>query len=266
MKTQILLSTMHQQDTDIVKKINANTDMIMVNQCQNNDITVSECEEFQIVKIDSDERGLSKSRNLALDNATADICILCDDDVVYKDGINEKIVEAFEKLPMADIIVFDYVYHKDSMTKLKSNIKKMGKTPFYKTYGSVQIAFKLSSIKENNIRFNEWFGTGSEYFNMGEDVVFLRECRKKKLKIYRYPLVIADVFFDKSSWFVGYNQKYFFDVGAQLAASYRWICHIYKYYYIYRLGRQSDLTKVQIISEINNGIKYYRKLMCDNEK
>ena len=52
-------------------------------------------------------RGLSNSRNMALENAEDDICILCDDDVVYCDRYAELVEEALEKVPDADMMVFN---------------------------------------------------------------------------------------------------------------------------------------------------------------
>ena len=45
--------------------------------------------------ISCDEKGLSKSRNKAINNATGDICIIADDDVTYSDDYIEKIRQAY---------------------------------------------------------------------------------------------------------------------------------------------------------------------------
>ena len=56
--------------------------------------------------INVNEIGLSKSRNLAIENAKADICLLADDDIVYENNFESIILNAFNLNPCADIITF----------------------------------------------------------------------------------------------------------------------------------------------------------------
>lgn len=56
--------------------------------------------------INSFEKGLSKSRNLALENALGKILILADDDVVYQEGFDSTIIKAYNQFPNAAAIRF----------------------------------------------------------------------------------------------------------------------------------------------------------------
>ncbi len=116
-------------------------------------------------------------------------------------------------------------------------IKNTGKAPRYKSYGSVCITFRLKSIQKANIFFNVLFGSGSIY-ESGEESLWLREARKKGLKVYLYPAVIASVDYSKSTWFRGYNEKFFYDKGAFLAAAYPFLKRVFKYYYVIRLRKK----------------------------
>ena len=49
---------------------------------------------------------------------------------------------------------------------------------------------------------------------MGEENIFLFDCLKSGLKIYYEPQVIAKLHMNESTWFSGYNKKYFLDRGA----------------------------------------------------
>ena len=67
---------------------------------------------------------------------------------------------------------------------------------------------------DNNIRFDEAFGAGSK-FEMGEENIFLADIFRKHLKIYYVPEKIGTLKVNHpSSWFKGYNEKYFIDRGA----------------------------------------------------
>ena len=102
MRVEVLISCMHQKDASIVARTNVQSDVLVVNQCDRDGY-----DEFTFINksgksclariIHTTERGLSKSRNMALKNAKGDVCLICDDDEVMEDDYVEKIVVAFEK-------------------------------------------------------------------------------------------------------------------------------------------------------------------------
>ncbi len=218
MEIEILLSCMNQKDLSIVEKNNIKTKATIINQCDKDDYSEVVVNNNTIKVVSSTQRGLTNSRNLALIHASGDVCLLSDDDVVYKDDYKERIAEAFSKLSDADIIIFD-INRLNYERKIKP-LTEIRVAPKFKSYGSVRIAFKRESIQKNNIWFNRNFGSGS-VFTSGEETLFLNESRRKKLKIYEYPAIIADVDFSESTWRSGYDEKFFYDKGALLAAA--WI-------------------------------------------
>lgn len=136
------------------------------------------------------EKGLSKSRNKGISNATGDICIISDDDVEYIKNYEEIILKAFDENPDIDIITFRIVTPEGEMFKnYKDNEFEHTKRSILKV-SSIEVAFRLKSIKNNNIRFDEDFGLGSKYIS-GEENIFLMDSIKKGLKIKYIPEVIA---------------------------------------------------------------------------
>lgn len=79
------MSVMNQIDMRIAEQCNANTDILVINQCNFDGYDEKYYNGYKIRMISTTERGLSKSRNMAIKNAMGDICIFCDDDVVYRD-------------------------------------------------------------------------------------------------------------------------------------------------------------------------------------
>ena len=57
-------------------------------------------------------------------------------------------------------------------------------------------------------------------YSCGEDTLFLKELIEKGLKLYKSPIRIASVDMSDSTWFKGYNEKYFKDKGALIEAAY----------------------------------------------
>lgn len=217
MKLQALLATMNQKDYSKLGDVNIQSSAVVVNQCDTSSVERFEYNGKEIIWINTTERGLSRSRNKALEYATADICLLVDDDEHLRNGYEKIIVDAFEGCPYADLITFNI--HSIGNKRKRFENKKSKQLRFYNImrYGSARIAFKKQSIDRNGIRMNVNFGAGSIVSN-GEDSIFLVDCLKAKMKAYSCPETIADINDNDSTWFAGYTEKFFLDKGMVFAA------------------------------------------------
>lgn len=204
----ILVSCMYQKNMDIISKSNIKSDAIIINQC--------DCESYSkkiipygtIQMFSTKQRGLTKSRNMAIKKSKADICLLCDDDEVFQDDYLEKVLNAYNELPQADIIVFKMA---NRVPSFKDKVMKI-KFPMTMKVCSWQISFRRQSIINANIKFDELLGAGTDN-GAEEELKFLTDCEKSGLKIYYVPSVIASVQQNKSTWFHGFNEKFFRDRG-----------------------------------------------------
>lgn len=258
MSLEILISAMNQDGLGLVDKCNIHSDCLIINQCNKNEV-ISDIREYGTVRMISTlERGLSKSRNMALNNSNADICVLCDDDVVYHAGYEEIILNAFQKTPDADVLVFNINSINTEIRKQEAYFKHTARIPWYKSYSSVHIAFKREKILKAGLQFDEKFGAGSGMYSMAEDSLFFAGIHKQGLKAYTYPAVIADLYCEKSSWFKGFNEKYFYDTGAFLHAAYPRLMYVMSFYYPMRLRQNTDLGKKQALKWVWNGIHGYK--------
>ncbi len=88
MNVEVLVATMNQKDFSLIKKMNLRGDAVIINQCKKDEYTEIDNNNHKIKFISCNEKGLSKSRNKAITNATGDICIIADDDIIYNDNSN----------------------------------------------------------------------------------------------------------------------------------------------------------------------------------
>ena len=223
MNLQVLLSAMYLNDEGYIDTLNITTDAVVINQCDREGYrdTVrakADGNSQKIRYIETRQRGLSKSRNMAIDAADADICILCDNDVEYLPDYERRISEGFARHPDADLIIF-YIKRKEKPVPNYPRTKRMGYLSVLKIF-SPEIAFRKKSI--TGIKFDERFGAGSGKYIMGEENIFLYECLKKGLKIYYEPVQIASLREEESTWFTGYDESFFISRGADYAAMSRW--------------------------------------------
>ena len=232
MKLDVLVSTMHDK-VDIYKKMRLQEDAIIINQTDYEDVELFNTNNGCIKFISSKERGLAKSRNLAIRSSDADVCLFTDNDVVFKDGYVEKIKAAYRKYPEADIIAFTVTTDDDERTVSKLKTGEVNRVMSMKV-SSVQISFKREIVEKNNLFLNEKFGAGSDYFNSGEENIFLYQAIKKGLKMYYVDEEIASVSFEESTWYGKDIEKDLLTKGAMFYTMSSFLYPLYNIQFILR--------------------------------
>lgn len=190
---------------DLIKKMKITSDCLIINQYDG----TAPLNNKKV--INKNEKGLSKSRNEAIKNAKNDIILIADDDVSYNTNYKEIIVDAYNEYKNADIICF-YVKSKNNKRKTKKMFT--GKVGYLRAMKiiSCEISFKRTSIINNNLKFDENYGSGTK-FNRGEEQIFLYEALKKGLKVLFINKQIGEVSQNDSIWFSKYDENFFYIQG-----------------------------------------------------
>lgn len=216
MRIQVLVASMGQTDYSLPQKMNIQTDAIIGNQCDRSEIESFSFNGHTITYLNFAERGVGLNRNNALMRADADVCLFADDDMVYVDGYEKVVADAFERHPDADILAFNLETVSSAGDVLKRKIiKKESRVNYFNClrYGTARIAIRLRAVRLNGIAFNQCFGGGTPYCH-GEDNLFVVACLDKGLKMYSIPESIAKLTEErKSSWNEGFDEKYLLDQG-----------------------------------------------------
>ena len=212
-KVCVLVSTMHQQNRSILQKMNISSEAVVINQG-----SFERREEFDykghaVKFISNTERGVGKSRNLALDESTAGISVVADDDLIYVDDYERIILSAFKELPDADMIVFEVPSINDQ--REDKSVTKKARVRWYNSFRhpAYKMAVRTSSVKKHHLKFSLEFGGGARYSH-GEDSIFITDFLKKGLNVYSYPMKIAEVNHQESTWFTGHDESFFTNKGA----------------------------------------------------
>lgn len=192
MKLEILLSTMNKRnlkDLELDKR-GINQNCLVINQITDERIEVKNDEILSknIRMLSFKEKGLSKSRNRALENAKGEICLIVDDDLVIKSEYIDNILSSFNEYKEFDIITFQSEVPEGGLRKKYSNQIYKHKPHTLIKVSSIEIAFKRKTILKNNIKFDEDFGCGSKY-PAGEEIIFLKDCFDKKLNLLYVPKI-----------------------------------------------------------------------------
>ena len=216
MKLQHIISTMYRDEFDFLETMNITQDVLVVNQADRENQETFEKNGKSVCVVTTNERGLSNSRNTLLAHAKGDIVILGDDDLYYLGRYDKIIEDAYHQYPDADIIAFSFTQEmgKDTRRQFskpkKLNILGIGKI------ASVEITFKLESIKEKGLQFDSLLGLGAK-FGSGEENAFLADALKAGLVIRYIPATICYLKpdpEDRMKWKDGFNRDYFIKKGA----------------------------------------------------
>ncbi|OIQ30751.1 MAG: hypothetical protein BM564_00640 [Bacteroidetes bacterium MedPE-SWsnd-G2] len=173
LELEVLVATQNRSTLDFLLKMFPfgfdGFKVLVINQSVSSVSLTSELENVRV--INSNTKGLSVSRNIALENCDSDIALIADDDLIYPENFQHQIIETFQSKKAYALITFkaqklsggDYrTYSKESKAHTKASIKDVI---------SWEIAFRPKWAKTHKIVFNERFGLGAE-FQTAEEYLF----------------------------------------------------------------------------------------------
>lgn len=211
MRVQILAAVMNQNPEEIADRMRIDSDAVIINQCDRLGYEETEYKGHTLRFYSFPDRGVGRSRNEAILRADGDICVFSDQDIVYEDGYEKAILNEFRQNPAADMILFNVKVKEDRRTY---KITERKRVHWYNCgrYGAVSFALRRDSLLASGVTFSLLFGGGARYLN-GEDSLFLKEFLGKGYRVYTSPVVIGRERDDESTWFTGYDERFFHDRG-----------------------------------------------------
>ncbi len=265
---EILISTMFKEDLDFLDVIFSLNDIndfniIVVNQTDEDKLLSSDRSNIKV--INSFGRGSPASRNLAIRNATADVCLMADDDIIYQPYLKQHIEAVYSKHPEAAMISFQAINERGQAFADYHNEGLHDKKSLKKIY-TIVISFKREIFEEHQVYFNHYFGVGS-VFKGETEYAFLRNAYDKGLKMIHVSTIIVQHPDENSGRFMGSDNALF----ARAALTHRfygnfsylwllkYVLFIYRYDYI-KFGQMSSKFKMGL-----KGIDKYKALSKSGE-
>lgn len=195
---QILIATMNRENLDFLYKMFPehkieNLDIIIVNQTTHEKELLSS-NVASVKVINSYDRGLSKSRNLALKHAVSNWCLIADDDLVYYKGFEKIITAGIGEYRSSGVIVFKSMA--DEKIPRRNFPKKTKKQlSAFEQFNVASFEMLLNRSDAMPVFFNENFGLGSDEFLFGEEAVLMCDYVKKHRNIsyYNNPIVFHPI-------------------------------------------------------------------------
>lgn len=259
-RLSVLCTTMNQTDLSKFREMNIKSDVIFANQCDRNEVVETTIDGHKVTMISTTSRGVGINRNIALMAATSEIILLADDDLHYADDYVEQVLKAFEELPDAQMIAFGLDMTKDGeVVEQHRNPTKRCRIWNCLKYGACVLALRRDALLQANVSFTQLFGGGSIY-GSGEDSTFVLDCLRKGVKSYSHSYVLGTCAKDVSTWFTGFNEKYFYDKGAWLASTFPKFGFLLRWYFAYHFRKETELSYLQCCRLMKSGRKGFKNL------
>lgn len=192
MNFELLISTMHKNTDEVLQmleKSNVKCNALVVVQ--------GDIEGYEEINLDgqtiriffSTERGLSKSRNVAILNSNADYAFIMDDDVIVDNHAFLEIAKLANR-DSIDVVTCRFSYVSGDISKPYSDVAFCHNYISSASVSSIEIGFNVKSIREYQIKFDENFGLGTE-LPSGEEYIFITDCLRQGLKVKYLPINIG---------------------------------------------------------------------------
>jgi glycosyltransferase involved in cell wall biosynthesis len=221
---EILLSTMNRDSLDFLVPMFqfahfSDFNILIINQTTQDKQLTSPYPTVRVINMF--DKGLSKSRNLAIANAQGKIALIADDDLVFLEGFDQKIVKGFNHFPDAAAIKFITItfdgkpcrkYPQVPVEKL-TDLQRLNST-------SWEIALNIEKVRRSGKQFHLLFGLGS-VFPLGEEPIFLNELYHAGWQVSHYPETIVSHPVENNSGNISLSENYRIR-GAYISEIFKW--------------------------------------------
>ena len=260
---EILIATMNRTELSFLYDMFKDTGhegfhILIVNQTSEDRLLKSPYGHIRV--INSFEKGLSKSRNLAIQHAVGDICLIADDDTCFIRGFDTIIKQAFAKYGAALIAFQIETFEGVPYKKYRKTPSALVKEDHLEALSSVEMAFKRADICHNNIIFNELFGLNA-YFEMGEEFLFARDVLRSGLGVHYVPEKIVKHSKISSTSDYGHD-RVLYARGALSAVKHGKIAVLWLLKFVFFLARKGFIRWREVSAKLRMGLKgmrYYRR-------
>ena len=234
MKLELLISAVNADAGLLIEKMNISSDAVLINQSGRNSAGDISVKNGKVRVFSYDEKGVGLSRNRAIENAKGDILLFSDDDIVYDSDYEEKVIKEFKEHSEADGIFFNVEVNPKRRTYWNKGFGRVQLTNAGR-YPAYSIAVRRDSLERSQVKFSLLFGGGAKY-SCGEDSLFIKDLLAAGLELYKTGTKIGkeeERPNSESTWFNGYNEKFFKDRGVLYAFLYGRLAKLFSIRFVY---------------------------------
>ena len=267
-RLEILISSVNKDPEKLSGIMGLESDAVIVNQligddCPDGVLAGEKSFDFNghlIRSFTMREKGVGLSRNTALDKADHEIIQFGDDDIIYDPGYAARIISEFDSHPEADILLFNVKAQEGRETYWNTDYSRVTWRN-YGRYPAYAICARRDKLATSGVKYSLLFGGGAPYMN-GEDSLFLHDCLKAGLSVYRTSVSLGKETSGESTWFKGYTDKFFFDRGVLYHFLYGKMAFVLGFRFLFKNRNEmcKELGLMHCYKKLCSGVRHGRKL------
>lgn len=192
MKLSVLITVLNEQIYDVVERLVPqikSSQVVISHQITKSGVRPLESVPKGVKYCYMFERGLSRNRNNAIKFATGDVCLICDADVNFVDGFEQRILQVYRENPLVDVAIFKSLNLQGEQRKSYPKVSVKLNFKSILSVNSIEISFRRKAVLDKGIVFNESFGLGAKFCS-GEENIFLADCLRRDLSLCFFPQFI----------------------------------------------------------------------------
>lgn len=137
-------------------------------------------------------QGLSHNRNLALEQAKADLVLFADDDTRLADDAFASVRQTFEAHPEVDVAFFRASTYTGKLLKAYPEAARpMTALPTDYSISTIEMVCRREKV-QGIVRFDERFGLGTKFLTCREEDVWFVDALRLGLRIHYFPIRIIE--------------------------------------------------------------------------
>ena len=268
---QILITTVSKNHDEMLALYKQNKicgNAIIRSQCGASSTRETTIDGFKVVTIEAEDIGVSRNRNMLMREATAKFIIFLDDDFTLSPNFSHNF-ETISSTYESDVFFVNRVEdskNRKPWFKKARRIKHLNNKIL--SHGANNFIFKRNKLIQSGITFNERIGPGN-YIYGGEDTIFLNNIKKNRRFIFYSAgqLISMENKNDKSTWFTGYDERYFFVKGFIYTYLHPHLWSIYLIRFCIKLfNTGKNKIDISFIDSIKQGLLGHKKAITNNKK
>ena len=255
-RVELLISVLEQSNIEqLLYRMEVNSDAVITNQADREEKEILTFRGHRVVSVTSPERGVGKSRKRCLLESQDEIVLFADQDMIYETGYASAIEAEFDAHPEADMILFNVDIEEERRTFHNEAWKRV---KWYNCgrYGAVTFAIRREKLLATGVEYSLLFGGGAKYL-AGEDSMFLKDLMDAGIKVYASPVTIGREAAGESTWFRGYDERFFHDRGVLYHFLYGHLATAWSLRFLlaHKAKLCKDIPLAKAFSFMRNGIK-----------
>lgn len=171
----------------VLPPAHANTEILIIVQGKGG--TAPKRDDVRVIRLDS--RGVTASRNTAIQEAKGEVLLFGEEDVTWLPSGVDDVLAIFDDNPRLAVFLGRAQNETGALRKRYPAYRELATVWNSARVGTIELAVRPEMVRRANVGFDEQFGAGTENF-LGDEYIFVADALRAKLKCEYFPVTFSE--------------------------------------------------------------------------